>query len=90
MVKCPWCGRAAMRLGQKSALGPGRVVRCQSCGKKVAAHWIGILAAIPAFLGGMMLMRSDYSPLGFAAVLGGVLLMGLIQTFVVPLVRGDA
>lgn len=59
MVECPYCNRAAMTLWRKSALGPGRVVRCQSCGKKVAAHWVAIFAAIPAFIGGMVLMKSD-------------------------------
>ena len=76
-----------MSLGQKSALGPGRVVNCQSCGKKVATHWIGILSAVPAFAGGLVLMKSEYAPLGFMAVLGGVLAMGLVHTFLVPLVR---
>jgi hypothetical protein len=56
----------------------------------VAAHWIGVFAAIPAFLGGFILMKSAYAPLGFAAVVGGVLLMGVLHTFLVPLVRSDA
>jgi hypothetical protein len=79
-----------MSLMRKSALGPGRVVNCQSCGKKVATHSVAILAAIPAFLGGYVLMKSDSVPIGIAAVVGGVLLMGILQTFLVPLVRGDA
>jgi len=90
MVKCPYCNRAAMSLLQKSALGPGRVVNCQSCGKKVSAHWTAIFAAIPAFLGGFILMKSESLPLGIAAVVGGVLIMGMLQTFLVPLVRNDA
>jgi hypothetical protein len=36
-----------MSLWSKSALGPGRTVNCQSCGKKVQTHWIAIFAAIP-------------------------------------------
>jgi cytochrome b subunit of formate dehydrogenase len=56
----------------------------------VATHWIGIFAAIPAFLGGFALMKSDYAPIGFVAVVGGVLLMGLLQTFLVPLTRAEA
>lgn len=79
-----------MSLGRKSALGPGRMVPCQSCGKKVAAHWTGIFAAIPAFLGGLALMKSESLLLGFAAVAGGILVMGVLHTFVVPLVRSDA
>jgi len=90
MVKCPYCSRAAMSLGRKSALGPGRVVHCQSCGKKVAAHWTAIFAAIPAFLGGLALMKSESLLLGFAAIVGGLLIMGVIHTFLVPLVRSDA
>ena len=78
-----------MSLLRKSALGPGRVVRCQSCGKGVAAHWIAIFAAIPAFLGGYVLLKSASLPLGIAAVVAGVLAMGILQTFVVPLVRSD-
>jgi hypothetical protein len=56
----------------------------------VATHWIGIFAAAPAFLGGFALMKSDYTPIGFVAVVGGVLLMGLLQTFLVPLIRVEA
>lgn len=90
MVKCPHCGRPAMSLLRKSALGPGRAVRCQSCGKPVATHWIAIFAAMPAFLGGFVFMKSESMPLGIAAIVAGVLVMGVIQTFLVPLVRGDA
>lgn len=90
MVKCPHCGRAAMSLLRKSALGPGRAVNCRSCGKKVAAHWTGVFAAIPAFLGGFILMKSGSLPLGIAAVMGGILLMAAIHTYLVPLVRFDA
>jgi hypothetical protein len=69
---------------------PGRAINCQSCGKKVATHWIAIFAAIPAFLGGFALMKSESVALGIAAVVGGILLMGVLQTFLVPLVRVDA
>lgn len=90
MIACPWCNRPAMTLLQKSALGPGRVVGCGSCGKKIAAHWAGVFAATPAFVGGYVLMKSGYAPIGFAAVAGGLLLMGVLQTFAIPLVRSDA
>lgn len=79
-----------MSPGRKSALGPGRVVRCQSCGNPVAAHWTAIFAAIPAFLGGLVLLKSESLLIGLAAVAGGILLMGLLHTFLVPLVRHDA
>jgi hypothetical protein len=78
-----------MSLWRKSALGPGRAVRCQSCGRMVTAHWIGIFSAVPAFLGGFALMKSEYAPIGFAAVVAGVLVMGVVHTFLVPLVRSD-
>jgi hypothetical protein len=90
MVKCPYCNRAAMSLLRKSALGPGRAVRCQSCGKKVAAHWTAVFAAIPAFLGGFVLMKSASLLLGIAAVVGVVLIMGALHIYLVPLVRNDA
>lgn len=89
MVKCPHCQHAAMSLMQKSALGPGRIVNCQSCGKKVAAHWLAIFAAIPAVLGGYMLLKSGSSLIGVAAVVGGLLGMAVLQTFFVPLVRSE-
>lgn len=89
MVKCPHCQQAAMSLMQKSALGPGRVVSCQSCGKKVATHWIAIFAAIPAFLGGYVLLKSGSSLIGLAAVVAGLLGMAVLQTFLVPLVRSE-
>ena len=79
-----------MSLWQKSALGPGRVVNCQSCGKKISAHWTAVFAAIPAFLGGYVPMKSESLPLGIAAVVAGILVMGVLHTFVVPLVRNDA
>ena len=75
---------------RKSALGPGRVVSCQSCGKKISAHWTGVFAALPAFLGGFALMKSESVPLGLAAVVAGILVMGLIHTFLVPLIKNDA
>ena len=90
MVKCPHCNRPAMSLLRKSALGPGRALACQSCGKPVAPHWTAILAAIPAFLGGYALLKTDFQPIGFLAVAGGLLTMAVLQTFLVPLVRGDA
>ena len=90
MIKCPYCGRPAMTLWRKSALGPGRAVNCQSCGKTVSAHWTAIFAAIPAFLGGLALMKSESVVLGIAAVVGGILVMGVLHTFLVPLVRSDA
>jgi hypothetical protein len=90
MVKCLYCGKSAMSRWRKSALGPGRVVPCASCGRKVAVHWIAIFAAVPAFLGGYVLMKSASLPLGLAAAVAGVVAMGLLHPFLVPLVRGDA
>ena len=87
MVTCPYCNRPAMSLWRKSSLGPGRVVNCQSCGGKVAAHWTAILAALPAFAGGVVMTRIDSMPLGIAAVAAGVLAMALLHTFLVPLVK---
>ena len=89
MVKCPYCGRAAMSLMRKSGLGPGRTINCQSCGKRVTTHSMSVFAAIPAFLGGFMALKSGSLLLGSALVAGGVLAMGIIQTFLVPLVRSD-
>jgi hypothetical protein len=79
-----------MSLSRKSRLGPGRAAPCQSCGKKVAAHWAAIFAAIPAFLGGLAFMKSESPPLGIAAIVAGVLVMALLHTYLVPLVRSDA
>jgi hypothetical protein len=41
-------------------------------------------------LGGFVLMKSESLPLGIAAVAGGVLIMGVLHTYLVPLVRNDA
>ncbi len=90
MVKCPYCGNPAMSLTRKSRLGPGRTINCQSCGKPVTTHSMGVFAAIPAFAGGFLFLKSASTLLGIAAIVGGVLTMGLIQTFLVPLVRSDA
>jgi hypothetical protein len=75
---------------QKSSLGPGRAVSCKACGKKVMAHWVAVFAAIPAFLGGMYMMKSGSLPLGIAAIAAGLVGMAALQTFAVPLVRGEA
>jgi len=90
MVKCPYCSRPAMSLMRKSGLGPGRTINCQSCGKPVTTHSMSVLAAIPAFLGGLVALKSASFLLGSAAIVGGVLAMAFIQTFLVPLVRSDA
>jgi hypothetical protein len=90
MVKCPYCSRPAMSLIRKSGLGPGRMISCQSCGRPVTTHPISVLAAIPAFLGGLVALKSTSLLLGGAAIAGGVLAMGFIQTFLIPLVRSNA
>lgn len=89
MVKCPYCGRPAMTLMRKSGLGPGRTIDCQSCGKPVTTHSMGVFAAIPAFIGGLVALKSGSLLIGIPAVVVGVLAMGLVQTFAVPLVRSD-
>lgn len=89
MVKCPYCSRPAMSLARKSGLGPGRIVNCQSCGKPVTTHSMAVFAAIPAFVGGLVAVRSASLLQGGAAVLAGVLAMAFVQTFLVPLVRAD-
>ena len=53
-------------------------------------HWIAIFAAIPAFVGGLVLMKSESLPLGLAAAAAGILAMGILHTFLVPLMRSDA
>lgn len=87
MITCPHCGRPAMSLVQKSALGPGRVVACRACGKPVSAHALGMLSAVPAFLGGYYALQSGSVLAGGAAMIAGVAAMALIQVFAVPLVR---
>lgn len=79
-----------MSLMRKSGLGPGRTINCQSCGKPVTTHSMSVFAAIPAFLGGIVALKSASLLLGGAAIAGGVLTMGFIHTFLVPLVRSDA
>ena len=90
MIKCPWCRRPAMTLMRKSGLGPGRKIACQSCGKPVMTHSLAVLAGIPAFAGGLVALKSGSFAVGSVAIVGGMLTMGLVQTFLVPLVRGDA
>jgi hypothetical protein len=76
-----------MSLGEKASLGPGRVVRCRACGGAVTSHPAAILAAVPAFLGGFALLKSQSMMLGMAAVLAGLVAMALLHTFAVPLTR---
>lgn len=87
MVTCPHCGRAAMSRVQKSALGPGRVVRCAACGKPVTSHAMGVLAAVPAFLAGYGALQTGSALAGAAIVVAGVAAMAFVQVFLVPLVR---
>lgn len=90
MIKCPYCHNPAMSLARKAGLGPGRIINCQSCGKPVTTHSMAVFAAIPAFLGGFVFLNSTSTLQGIAAIVGGVLTMAFIQTFLVPLVRSDA
>ena len=90
MVKCPYCGKAAMTLGRKSGLGPGRTIDCAACGKPVTTHPLAIFAAVPAFIGGFLCLQSGSLLVGAGAVVSGVVAMALIQTFVVPLVRSES
>ena len=87
MVTCPHCGQTAMTLGEKAMLGPGRAVRCRACSRRIAAHWVGILAALPAFLGGFAFLNAGSTPLGLIYVLAGVAGMAALQTFAVPLMK---
>jgi len=89
MIKCPYCNARAMSLVRKSGLGPGRTIACESCGKPVMTHGSAVFAAIPAFLGGFAFMKSTSTLVGVAAIIGGILAMALIQTFLIPLVRAD-
>ena len=89
MVKCPYCSRPAMTLLRKSGLGPGRRIACQACGKAVMTHPLSVLAASPPDLGGLAAVKAGSVLIGAAAMIGGVLTMALIQTFLVPLVRTD-
>jgi hypothetical protein len=76
-----------MTLGQKASLGPGRIVRCRSCGGGVAAHPVAILAALPAFMGGFAMLKSESAVLGMAAIVAGLAAMALVHTFAVPLIK---
>ena len=89
MVKCPYCGRPAMTLARKAGLGPGRIIACQSCGKPVTTHSLAVFAAIPAFIGGFLALKSGALVPGALAVIAGVLAMAFIQTFLIPLVRSE-
>jgi hypothetical protein len=51
---------------------------------------MGVFAAIPAVLGSAVFLKSSSVLLGIAAIVGGILAMAFIQTFLVPLVRSDA
>jgi len=51
---------------------------------------MAVFAAIPAFLGGYAALHSGSLLLGALYVVGGVLAMALIQTFLVPLIKGHA
>ncbi len=87
MVKCPYCARPAMSLARKAGLGPGRAIPCQACGKPVTTHSMAVFTAIPAFAGGLVALKAPSLAISAGAILAGLLLMALVQTFVVPLVR---
>jgi hypothetical protein len=87
MTRCPHCGHDAMSLAQKASLGPGRIVRCKSCGGGVSAHPMAILAALPAFMGGLAMLKSESALIGMAAIAAGLAAMALVHTFAVPLIR---
>lgn len=74
---------------QKSALGPGRTVSCQSGGKKLATRRAASFTAIPAFPGGHALLKSGSWLMGLVAVAGALLVMAVLQTFPAPLMRNE-
>lgn len=78
-----------MTVGEKAMLGPGRAVKCRSCGRPIASHWVGILAALPAFFGGFAFLNAESTPLGLMYVLAGVAGMALLQIYAVPLMKAQ-
>jgi hypothetical protein len=57
--------------------------------KAGATHSLAVLAAIPAFVGGLVAVKTGAFLLGGAAILAGVPAMALILTFLIPLERGE-
>lgn len=76
-----------MSLGRKAGLAPGRIIACQTCGKPVMAHSIGVFTALLPMIAGFYFLRTASVAQGMMAIIAGVAAMALIQTFAIPLVK---
>jgi len=76
-----------MTLGRKAGLAPGRVIACQACGKPVMTHSAAVFTALLPMFGGFYFLRSGSTLEGVLAIVAGVALMAVLQTFAVPLVK---
>jgi len=87
---CPYCGQQALTALRKAKLGPTRLVRCQSCGKRVSVSPGAVLAVVPFLIGIGAVWYFRASPLGIGALVVGLLAMFVVHEYAVPLVRRDA
>jgi len=74
---------------RKSFLGPARSVACDSCGRKVSVHWLGLSIIIPLLVGIFLkpiLLPAWYAYLPLAA---GIVATFAMQAFLIPLVPRD-
>jgi DNA-directed RNA polymerase subunit RPC12/RpoP len=74
LVRCPYCGQAAMKLWRKCILGPETAVPCANCGRRVSVPWGAIAAATPIALGIVAAVRLP-APWSVAGLVGGLAAM---------------
>ncbi|MCH6483264.1 hypothetical protein MMG85_06750 [Pseudoxanthomonas sp. LH2527] len=75
---------------RKSFLGPRRSVPCDACGRLVSVHRLSVLAFFPTFASFIVVRDLWPSPVSVVVPAVALLLAGLVQVFMVPLVPRDA
>lgn len=91
MTTCPYCGRPAISLWQKSRLNLTSVVPCQNCGKLVGVPWWDFLMILPALLTIVFRHWLALPAIVPFVILGlNFFLYVIIHLYVVPLVRRGA
>ncbi len=89
MRTCPYCNQEAFSFWRKSFLGPARTAECRSCGRKVSVSWVSLLGMVPLLAGMFAFARLEGSPLGIAALVGGIVAVCAFHEYVSPLVGRD-
>jgi len=85
---CPHCERHGITLLRKLFLGPAVPATCKECGRKIGVPYVySLLAFIPGVVAIFGLGFVDPFAIKAAILVGGVVVVSLLQVYWVPLAR---